>query len=374
MLNVYKVSGLPKRPKIGTLPENSKYKYWNADTTDYNNTRSFNKILADVNLSMSQISIGSGNLVELYNTVDIDIICLEALEKYKQEPEAYPLDFLGAVIAQMIDDGCFDNDSTDDVVRSNNLDNLIGIFQSKLSEPLNGNFSNSFLEWWNLDVIPNNYNAVTDEQKNRFEQYFANKKTDDKVSGGSPQFLSPSDCESMTDYIVGSGPCLLYIFIPDNEIEQYNRKIRRKRQNELDKLFAYVKNNVGGLYDEESILGLVRIGCNQYWGMTPEAKLKQILNNGGKIGDPASVALIIEIIVGIVSILATLLSIIITVYQLTYSVSVNKDEDVPDDSDISSMLGATDKNSASLSTGAWVAMAALAIGLIIKLKGDNNND
>lgn len=368
MLNVYKVSGLPK---IGSV-EGSKYQYWNGGTLDATNTRAFNWLLSDVNYKLTEIAIGSGDIAEHYNTIDLDIICLEALEKHKDNAELYPIDFLGAVIAQMVDDGCFLNDSTDENVRSENLDNLINLFGSKLTDSLNGNFSNNFLEWWNLDIIPNNYNGMTSAQIDRYKQWFEDNNEKVGADGGASlnsELPKRSDYTSMSDWLIDCGPCFAYMFIEDADAKKYNKTIRYKRLKEYDYNFKNITNNVGGMFTEEQILIFFKTGIMRKTGQTIEASLQDLYDNGGKIGSWTAV---VTAILAIVSVLISLYYLIKDVYQLSYDYAADAEEYIPNEDDLSTMFDSTN-NTASLSGGWIAAVVALGIGALYKFSKKNNN-
>lgn len=353
-LNIYRISGVPAEGKVGAASERGRYKFWNAGTVDYTNTRAFNYLLADVNAKLSIIDNNlSDNIASLYNNVDVDILCLEALSMNKADAEAYPLDFLGMVIAEMNQEGMFGNDSTDEVVRSNNLDNLMGIFESRVSETLTGNYSRSFYSWWTGEIMANNYNSNTAAQVQRYEEYFSNIGSGKIGDADTVDIPDPSEYTSMTDYIRACGPCFLYMFIPESEKDQYNVVINYKRRIELNDTYAYIKNNVGAMMTEAGIKALFALGMVDYWGMTPQQKLQQVKEyGGGKIGAPliVEVAAVIAIIWKIVVILVALVSLIMMVYQLTYDISEKSKKGVPNDDDLKDIFDAGNSSSSSSSS------------------------
>lgn len=345
-LNIYRISGVPAEGKVGAASERGRYKFWNAGTVDYTNTRAFNYLLADVNAKLAIIDNNlSDNIASLYNNVDVDILCLEALSMNKADAEAYPLDFLGMVIAEMNQEGMFGNDSTDEVVRSNNLDNLMGIFESRVSETLTGYYSRSFYSWWTDEIMANNFNSNTAAQVQRYEEYFSNIGSGKIGDAETVAIPDPSEYTSMTDYIRACGPCFLYMFIPEDEKDQYNVVINYKRRIELNDTYSYIKNNVGAMMTEAGIKALFALGMVDYWGMTPQQKLKQVKEyGGGKVGD-MGVAEIITIILTIIQILLSLLALIKEIYTLTYSITDKAKKGVPDGSDLDELYAAGSKAS-----------------------------
>lgn len=370
-LNIYRISGVPAEGKVGAASERGRYKFWNAGTVDYTNTRAFNYLLADVNAKLAVIDNNlSDNIASLYNNVDVDILCLEALSMNKADAEAYPLDFLGMVIAEMNYEGMFNNDSTDEVVRSNNLDNLIGLFESRISEPLTGNYSRSLYSWWTDEIMANNYNSNTAAQVQRYEEYFSNIGTGKIGDAETVAIPDPSEYTSMTDYIRACGPCFLYMFIPDDEKDQFNVVINYKRRIELNDTYAYIKNNVGAMMTDAGIRALFALGMVDYWGMTPQQKLKQVKEyGGGKVGD---VATIVSIIATIIGILLSLLSLVKEIYQITYDVSYKAQQGVPDDYDLKGLLDAKSNTGGSdLFKGDVGVIAGIAILFAFFYNSDN---
>lgn len=366
MLNIYKVSGLPK---IGA--STGKYQYWTGGTTDYTNTVAFNNLLTAVNAKWQLIEKNMGDKVSLYNSIDLDIICLEALALNVKDAELYPLDFLGMVIAEMQFEGILNNDSTDDSVRSDNLDKLISDFESRLNDNLTGSYSAEFYEWWNTQVIPNCFNSNTTDEIERLNSFFQNGK----IGSESVEIPNPENYTSMADYIKACGPCFLYMFIPASDTGKYNRMITWKRQKELSVTYAYIKNNVGGMYSDAAIKSLFAQGIIDYWGMTPQQKLQQVLDNGGKVG-VVVVDDILYVIGAIISLLITLLSLIMNVYKLTYTVADEAEQYVPDDNDLTSLMQTeqTEKKTNTAGIGSntgFFAAAALLIFAYMFNRGNN---
>ena len=250
----------------------------------------------------------------------------------------------------------FINDSTDDNIRNENLDRLLSLFESRLNDTLTLSYSSQFLEWWNLNVVPYNYNGNTDADNARMAEALTAAKIEltSKMGAAANEAAeynvtvpNPDDFTSFADYVKACGPCFLYLFIPEDEADVYNRIINWKRRKEYEETFTFIKNNVGGMYSDAAIKSLFAQGIVEYWGMTPKQKLKQVLANGGKIGDPSGVLTIVLIISTIISILSALLALIMDVYKITYKAADNANQYVPDDSDLTSMLTSSDSNNKS---------------------------
>lgn len=355
MLNIYKVSGLPK---IGSA--SGGYYYWTGGTVDYTNTVAFNNLLSAVNAKWQLLMENlTDDKVALYNGIDLDIICLQALMYNKENPELYPLDFLGAVIAEMCYEGVFDNDSDDDKVRDENLDRLLSLFESRLNETLTGSYSSQFLEWWNLNVVPYNYNTNTNEENERLAAALTATKialtskmgaAADEAAGYDVTIPNPDNFTSFADYVKACGPCFLYMFIPDDEAEIYNRIINWKRRKEYEETYTFIKNNCGGMYSDAAIKSLFAQGIVEYWHMTPKQKLEQVLANGGKIGVAATTVLLWVYIVSIIiSILGAVLEMIMKTYQITYKAADNANQYVPDDTDLTTLMNTDESKNSTLS-------------------------
>lgn len=343
MLNVYKCSGIGRVDDI----EGSKYQYYTGLTNEATNTVAFNYLLARINgLIVEYEYLPADEQVSALNDIDVIAVALEGLALLKEHPDKYDITLIGNVISSMIAAGKFEADFTDDQRRADNLDQLVADFTDLL---VNGTVTSSdedFNAFWNECVVPYNYNQVTEAQLNRYNELITDKE---KVSGDDKQTLS--------QYLLDSGPGFLYMFIPENEVKKYNSKIRVKRQIEINKNLDFITKSTYGMLNEAAIIENLRTGCFIEYRMSPERKLQRILDNGGKVGIPEWLA----IVAAIISILSALFALIMQIFQLTYSVPDGYDQGVPSDEDLNEMLADTPKDDSSSSSKKWVLFGGLGL-------------
>lgn len=346
MLNVYKCSGIGRVDDI----EGSKYQYYTGLTNEATNTVAFNYLLARINgLIVEYEYLPENEQVSALNDIDVIAVALEGLTLLKEHPDKYDITLIGNVISSMIAAGKFEANFTDDQRRADNLDQLVADFTDLL---VNGTITGSdedFNAFWNECVVPYNYNQVTEAQLNRYNELITDKE---KVSG--------DDKQTLAEYMIESGPGFLYMFIPDSEVKKYNSKIRVKRNIEFNKSYDYIRKTTYGMYNDDTILEQLRMGCILKYKMTPERKLQYLLDNGGKIGvDPVTMAAL-ELAMIIISIISALFSLIMQIFQLTYSIPTDYDKGVPDaDNDFANVFD--DDTEKKESSNKWLLFGGLGL-------------
>lgn len=347
MLNVYKCSGIGRVDDI----EGSKYQYYTGLTNEATNTVAFNYLLARINgLIVEYEYLPADEQVSALNDIDVIAVALEGLALLKEYPDKYDITLIGNVISSIIAAGKFEADFTDDQRRADNLDQLVADFTDLLVNGTVSGIDEDFNAFWTESVVPYNYNQVTDAQLNRYNELITDKE---KVSG--------DDKQTLAEYMIESGPGFLYMFIPDNEVKKYNSKIRVKRNIEFNKSYDYIRKTTYGMYNDDTILEQLRMGCILKYKMTPERKLQYLLDNGGKIGvDPVTMATL-ELVMVIISIISALFALIMQIFQLTYSVPDGYDQGVPSDEDLNEMLADTPKDDSSSSSKKWVLFGGLGL-------------
>lgn len=343
MLNVYKCSGIGRVDDI----EGSKYQYYTGLTNEATNTVAFNYLLARINgLIVEYEYLPADEQVSALNDIDVIAVALEGLALLKEHPDKYDITLIGNVISSMIAAGKFEADFTDDQRRADNLDQLVADFTDILVNGIVTGSDEDFNAFWIESVVPYNYNQVTEAQLNRYNELITDKE---KVSGDDKQTLS--------QYLLDSGPGFLYMFIPENEVKKYNSKIRVKRQIEINKNLDFITKSTYGMLNEAAIIENLRTGCFIEYRMSPERKLQRILDNGGKVGIPEWLA----IVAAVISIISALFALIMQIFQLTYSVPDGYDQGVPSNEDLNEMLADTPKDDSSSSSKKWLLFGGLGL-------------
>ena len=370
MLNIYKISG------IGAIRDNGKYRVWTADTVEPTNTVAFNYLLSEVNVLCAESDVTKDPVkeAEILNNVDLMIICLEGLIFYQNDPEKYPLDFVGAVISEMVADGKFVADFTDDVQRANNLDVLIAEFESRLSDTLTGMTDVNFNNWWTDRIVAYDYNYTTPEQLNRYNRIIEQNKTENAKINEKTGRTTDGKPESEAEYLTDAGVSFLYLFIPDAEVKKYNSTIQYRRRIEIDKnrkfVLAYTSNN----YNQYVVDNYLRLGIINDYGMTPEEKLQQVLENGGaisggkisggKIGD-FGLFEILAIITVAISALSVLLDFVVNMYAVSVQKPTGYENGVPNEEvDLNSALASEEESGLLSGDNKWILLGGAAAVLM----------
>lgn len=360
MLNVYKCSGIGRVDDV----ENSRYQYYTGLTCEATNTVAFNFLLSEVNLRIVEYELApiKEEQISLLNDLDLLAVSLEGLMMLKEHPNKYDIILIGSVICQMITDGLFEADFTDDQRRSDNLDILIGKFKGRLEDAELTEFNGSFADWWNEKIVAYNYNEVTDAQVNRFISAF---ETEDKTGA-----VTVAQQQTLADKIIEAGDGFLYMFIPEDEVKKYNSVVRYKRRGEWNENFEYIKKTTYGMYNDEAIINMLRLGIMQNNKMTPETLLKDLFDKGEKVGSIEVVLMWVQVIAAIVSILTSLFALIMSIYQVSYEVPDNYDGYAPAGEDLGELMEQERTNALEEKSSSWILPVVLIALLLFFTKKD----
>lgn len=366
-LNVYKVSGL--RGKCGSLDDSEAYRYWTAQTVDIKNSIAYNYLLSLINLRLAEIETLADDFMTAVKMDDIDlyIIVLEALTLYNDNPDLYKLDHSKRVISAMIADDLIISTSIDDADRSENLNNLIDTFLTRLSvfDPVNTYKNNIvFDKWFDEKIAENNIVKATEKEISHYVDIFDSNK----ISGDAAS-LNPNDYKTLADYILQASAYFLYLWIPDEEISKYKAVIRRRRAKEIE-TYRYVKKNVGNIYDDETLKNQIHTGLLKHYKMYPEEKIEYLNTYGdGKIG--IGIEAILTIVTIIISTIISLIQILLQVFQYQYSVPDGYEDGAPNMEDWSLTDAVSSTNKSSFSK---IMVFTLAGGLIYGLIKKSSKD
>lgn len=344
MLNVYKCSGV-----VGRVDEveGSRYQYYTGSTNEATNTVAFNYLLGKINnLIVKYPYYPVSEQAALLNEIDIIAVSLEGLALLRDYPNRYDISLVGSTISSMIAAGKFYATFIDDERRGANLDALIADFTDQLVNGQPIGQSPEFTAWWVEYIEPYNYNSVTDAQLNRYNELIADKE---KVSGDD-------DRKTLGQYMTDSGPGFLYMFIPDSEIKKYNVAIRLKRQIEINKSYNYLRQTTYSMYNDATILEQLETGIWLEYKMSPQDKLQELLDNGGKVGELVAVLTAISLIIGI---LGALFALIMEIFKVTYEVPDGYEEGVPSDEDLNEMLA--NSSSEKSSSNKWLLFGGIGL-------------
>ncbi len=355
-LNIYRLSG------FGDETE-SRARYWLAGSNDLTNSRAANFLLSKANMYMALLEVTREGEADNLNSLDLVIVSLRALRSAAMDD--FRLLVAGSVIQEMIYGGEFVCDETDDTARAAHLDGLIATFDSMFAAEDMARYTGTFTRWWNDNVLENNWNGASEEEVRRYEELLASQGT------GS---LDPDDYNSLSAYVYDNGAYFVYFFLGDEKIRQYNSTIRSRYRKEQE-VFNCIYSNCKGVYSKETVRDMLYAGCTRHYGMTPEAKIRQLESLGKDylLGGGERVGLAIETILTIVELVILALGLLWGIFQqiFTYIVQKPVDSDLgvpdPDDWNIGEYK---DKYGAGGSSSAMPLLIGGAAVLLLLTAGD----
>lgn len=303
-LNIYRLSGLSDEPS-----QKPNYRFWTADTDTLTNSRAANYALSQVNALMAVIKYGEPTN-ETYNELNLFSVILEALALAKRD--TYVMRKCGYVIQSMLNDGYFDYTITADN-SADTLQECYNVFDRYYSENKETQ-SGAFVEWYEVNIIGNNYNEAPQEAPSRLRRA-------ERQSVGS---LDPSDYKDLATYVADNGSYFLYMFIGESKIGSYSSTIKKRYRKEIE-MYEAICKQCSGVYSKETVYNMLYAGCCDTYGMTPDQKIAQLKKMGG-IGDLIVVLTAISLAL---SILATLWAICKEVFQFIVKIPDDEDLGVP---------------------------------------------
>lgn len=343
-LNIYRLSGLEDEVA-------ERAQFWTAGSNTLTNTRAANYILSEINLLLAELQYSDVVTAELYNKIDLSVVCLAALRVANKEPEA--LRKAGYVIQSMINDNLFENTSVDEDDRCRNLDELETLFDTYYfngAETTNG----AFVDWWEQNIINNNYNNAPGAAE-RFEQY-------QRENIGSPS-LDPKDYKDLADYVDNAGVYFLYYFMSADELKKSSLTVKRRYRKE-EEVFRYVYTQCQDVYDEKTVYNMLYAGCAKHYDAKPEKILAKLKGNE-KVGDIFSIC---AAIIAVVTTLSMLLSLIKDIFTFFVQTPDDPECGIPRDEDWN-ISGARPLDNNAGKNSKWILIAgAVAALLMIKNK------
>lgn len=357
-LNIYKLSGVPRANVANkAIKDFGKYKYWNAESVEVDNTIAENYLLSLVNLKICEaenIPQTDAEYIKTLNELDLYIVALEAL--FSARADVSLIMRTGAVLDAMITKGSFSSDIIKDEERSVNLDKILAEFWAMFDAVNLYDFSDvEFFNWWQKNVVETSYNAMSVEEKERYISYFSSNKV------GA---ISTNSEGGMAEEIINSGSYFLYIFIGDEEIKKYNSKIQKRYKKEVE-MYEWCCTMLNGMYSPSQVLTLARTGVTKNYKATPERVIENLNKgfDGGKIGvaDPISwtIEAIIALVSAILTFLASMIASICAVVQKKYEQPKQSESGVPQGEDWGNRINLNDENKNSSSTVLLVGGVAL---------------
>lgn len=354
-LNIYRLSG------FGDETE-SRARYWLAGSNDLTNSRAANFLLSKANMYMALLEVTREGEADNLNSLDLVIVSLRALRSAAMDD--FRLLVAGSVIQEMIYGGEFVCDETDDTARAAHLDGLIATFDSMFATEDMARYTGTFTRWWNDNVLDNNWNGASEEEVRRYAELRSSQGT------GS---LDPDDYNSLSAYVYDNGAYFVYFFMGDEKIKKYNSTIRKRYRKEQE-VFRIICTNCDGVFSDSTVRNMLYTGCTQHYGMTPEAKIRQLESLGKDylLGEGVgSAALVLTIISAVIGILATLFSIFQQIFTFVVQKPVDSDLGVPDPDDWN--IGEyKDKYGAGGSSSAMPLLIGGAAVLLLLTAGDDN--
>ncbi|MCM1069931.1 MAG: hypothetical protein NC038_07805 [Paludibacter sp.] len=317
-LKIYACSGLG----IGTAQQD--FQYWRDNTVTINNTRAVNNLLAEINAISATLQYGEqlseSEMLGMLNMIDLYVICLQAAKSYK----CSELQRFGNIIAKYVEEGKFDYSSTDDAERDTHLDDLYTEIETLFLTAQNYDVVSAFNEWFNTNVVAENYNGYTPEEQKAAAKAIENISKD-AVSGTS---------NDASEYLFNCGGYYLYQFMDEKEAKKLPYVIYKKWKKEGEVL-KYVHGEYDKLMSPDAVDKIIYSGvCSQY-KHTPEYIIGELTGKKEKgIGITAELlTAIAAFITAIVTAITMLLTFVAQVVQAKYAEPENPQSGTPEDTD-----------------------------------------
>lgn len=318
-LNIYKVSGVAK---VGYT---DKVYLWLAGTNDLSNTRAMNYVLSELNLLNTKQAVTKDvdKRIQFMNQIDLYTLVLEGLFMV-QTSDIITIKDVGNILSNMVLNDMFNSVTDDIVIRTNNLDALIVDFQNRMSNIPNLLETDAeFDSWFERYIIDENYNDTPKQILDNYNAYL------DKVGATN------DEVKTIAQKTSDAGPCFLYMFMTDAQINICNESIQKRYKQEIQN-WQWETRICRQAYTEETIRNLYENGCTLHYNMTPEDKIAELFelneaNGGPKIGTPVWY-LVISAVVAVIGLLISLYGVIKDIYKLTYEADDDYKDGVPDQS------------------------------------------
>lgn len=295
-LHIYACSGFG----VGTTPD--KFDYWLDNTNTLTNTCAVNCLLADINFTAAKLKYGNlanADVLTALNLIDLYTVCLYGAEQYSgQELKRY-----GRIVGAMADEGLFHFISTDNVERDANLDALVSDAQTRFYDGDDPSVTNDTTQWFDEYVVARDYVGVSDEQIEDIREAIDNSAA---ISGTTSQ--------DAAEALHANGGYYLYLYMSREQAKRIGNEVYAKWQKEKE-VYDYVHKAYKSFYDSDEAIDKVIYGgiCKQY-DTTPEQVISTITRKPKGVGEIAAAVLAIcQIIAAIVGIVATTLSIVLTI-------------------------------------------------------------
>lgn len=298
-LKIYACSGLGSGCRgVGTAKE--KFDYWRDNTETISNTRAVNGLLAEINLLFSQLRFKEMSAIEvLYalDLIDLYVVCLQAAESYHGED----LTRAGYVIAGMVAAGEFEYDSFDNDERDRNLDRLIDLFSERQMSGEYQTLVSPFTDWFHQNVTTQDYCGLGSAAQKRVRASIQKS-----VSG-----IGTTTSDDPADWLYGAGDYYLYLYMDYSRANKIGSAIGRKWKKQKEVL-EYTHKGYDQLYPSPSSVDkVISAGITDSLERTPQAAIKELTGQTGNKG--------IGEIIAILTAIAGLISVIITLLQLIFN-------------------------------------------------------
>lgn len=264
------------------------YAPYMADTCFIDNTIAENYLFSELDYIATLCRVFPTEL-EHFNALDRVVVAYNLYQRSKGYSELMAI--AGYVIQTMEDKGYFAFNSLDEELRAENLKELIDTALDMLLGSGELTDTGMYVEWWNTQIKNKDYNGLTAEQKENFNN---------SVGIG----LTSAQKNALLADMQKSAPYFFYLYLGSNWVNENRQRFPKiyKKYIIEQRIFENWVKGVTGVLDKTTIYNSLKSGFLKRTNQTPEQFLKRILTaNGYKIGiAPIIIAAIISGVVAII--------------------------------------------------------------------------
>ena len=314
-LKIYACSG------IGEAQDG--YTYFEDNIDVLSNTQAVNNLLSLIGSERAKLQYTAKTdeeKVDILNAIDLYAVCLQMATDCSGNKEQ--LKVAGNVIGWFVENGYFQFDSVDDEERDKHLDAIYQEISKAVESGQIFDVNQSFVGWWQKNVIELDKVGLNAEQQNILTSCFANAIEEAKEKG----VAGAEDDPEIGKYLKDAGNYFLYLFFTEKELARLPQVFTKKAvyQQQIYNLCKSVYISVYGT--EAAMKREIETSITNHYGKTPRQLCKDIASGktkteGTGVLTEAAASVIAAAISGLVTLLTSLIAAIFAYKQQT-----NKDK------------------------------------------------
>ena len=331
-----------------------------ADTYFFDNTIAENYLFSELDVINAYLTYINSEDREYLNQLDRIVVAYNLYQRSKGYSEL--MERAGRVLQAMEDNNLFTLATVDEDSRTANLGTLVDTAIDMLLGGEELNVSGVYLDWWNTQIKAKDYNGLSQSDIDNYKNKIGIGSS--KVDEAKNQLLN--DMQS-------SAPYFLYLYLGEEWVRAnrskyptiYKKYVIEKR------LFESWVVNADKILDKQTIYNNLRSGFFKKARTTPEKFVESIIANAEKNGVGVvewTAAAITQLVLGILSIIASVIVAIIELCGQSMVSPENYPNGKPDGNDLSAdSLGNRNTNNSLFKYG------LIAIAAIVLLKNKKKN-